>query len=516
MCPKEMCFNAELSIVPNCKKHTAMIKLQMNKLGLFILMLLAIPQITVCQNGEKEYNIGYKSNVYRDYSRDDNLLNKEQNLRNSINNYRVVTISMWYPSNITESDEKVKFGNFLPTIELNEKKDYNVKDSIISPADKFADYYNISKAHFSSLINYTTQSYLNSKHLDEKYPLVIYIPGMNGFSFENHMLCEEIAKQGYVVISFNSKGSDKRWMEPNTIDYENQIRDVQFLIAETNNLSFVDNSKICLVGHSIGGYVNILTKIRDNRISSLVSLDGSIVHDLNRYKEFVYNDLNKVNCPVLSISTQDFNKARIYLDSMSHADRYYCKTLTFNHKDFKSITYLLQTSVDSVKFKAYQKLNNLIVLFINKVNNNKKQGGFDELSNNLSNSGLVTTSYLPSIPDFSDFKFMVYNANFDNMIRVYKNTVKQHPSFELSKNELYDWGNSLRYYGYFSQAIQVYQLLIDLYPDYISGYNGMARTLLLQDDNKEAIKVYKLALKIDPNNESIKRKLNKMTTEKSN
>jgi hypothetical protein len=59
---------------------------------------------------------------------------------------------------------------------------------------------------------------------------------MNGFSFENHILCKEIASQGYVVISFNSKDTDNRWTEPNTFDYENQICDVQFLIGEANKL----------------------------------------------------------------------------------------------------------------------------------------------------------------------------------------------------------------------------------------------------------------------------------------
>lgn len=487
----------------------------MNKIRFLTLILLFNSQISFCQIGEQTFDIGYKSKVYRDYSRDNNS-SYNKLIADSMKNCRIITTSMWYPSLATESDKKMIFCDFMPTIELNEKKDYNIKDSILNPSDKFADYYNIDKAHFSSLMNYTTQSFLNSKYLPAKYPLVIYIPGMNGFSFENHMLCEEIAKHGYVVISFNSKGSNKRWMEPNTIDYENQIRDVQFLIAETNSQSFVDNSKICLIGHSIGGYVNILTKIRDNRITSLVSLDGSIIHDLKRCNEFVYNDLSKMTCPFLSISTQDFNKARIYLDSMSHADRYYYQTSTFSHKDFKSITYLLSTSIDSVKFEVYLKLNDLIVSFINKVNNNKKQEDFEELNNEFTNSGFFMTSYLPSIPGFSDFRLMVSNANFNDISGIYKNTVTQYPTFVISKDELYDWGNRLRYFGCFSQSVHVYKLLIDLYPEYISGYNGLARTLLLQNNYDEAIQVYKLALEMNPNNESIKRKLNKLTTEKSN
>ena len=488
----------------------------MNKSGFLFLLLINTSLISVCQNGEKTYDIGYTSMVYRDYSRDNNSLKKELLLRDSINGCRIITTSMWYPSNVTKSDKKVKFGDFLPTIELNEKKDYHADDSIINPADKFADYYNISGAHLLSLLNYSTNSYFKPDYLPEKFPLVIYIPGMNGFSFENHLLCEELAGQGYVVISFNSKGSNSRWMEPNTIDYENQIRDVQFLLAETNTLSFIDNSKICLIGHSIGGYVNILTKIRDSRITSLVSLDGTIIHDLKRSAEFVYNDLEEVNCPFLSISTKDFSRAKVYLDSMTHADRYYYQTSTFNHKDYKSITYLLQASTDSVKFKDYQKLNKLIVSFINKVNDYKNQDEFDELSIKCSNSGLVTTSFLSSIPDFSDFRILVSNANYNNIMDHYIKTVEEHPSFVISKDELYGWGNSLRYYGYFNQSIQVYTFLIELYPEYISGYNGLARTLLLQDKSSEAISVYESALDINPDNEGIKRKLDKLKIQQSN
>ena len=476
-----------------------------------LLVLLYNSQISFGQTVRKSYDIGYKSLLYQDCSR----VNNELILSDSMNNCRTISTSIWYPSSVKDYDSQVKFGDFLTTIELNEKRDYNPKDSVIKSADKFADYYNISKTHFLRLLNYPTESFFNSEVLPNKYPLVIYIPGMNGFSFENHMLCEEIAKQGNVVISFNSKGSDKRWMEPNTIDYENQIRDVQFIIAKTANLSYVDNSKICLIGHSIGGYVNVLTKIRDNRITSLVSLDGSIIHDLNRSSEFVYEDLSKVNCPFLSISIRGIEKAMIYLDSMKHADRYYYQTSAFRHKDFKSITYLLPTTIDSAKFKNYLKLNFLIASFIDKVNN-RRQDRFQALSDNLTNSGFVKTSYLPSTPDFSDFRRMVSNANFSDISDIYKNTVAQYPKFAISNYELYDWGNNLRYYGYFEQAIQVYRLLIDLYPDYISSYNGLARTLLLQNKDNEAIEVYRLALKIEPNNESIKRNLNKLTTVKSN
>ena len=488
-----------------------MIKTKLNKLGFTILIFLLTYQISRCQNEEHIYNIGYKSIKYNDFSREGNSFDTED----SISNYREIVASMWYPSTISASEKKTKFDDFLSTIELDDKLDYNPLDSIIESSDKFADYYGIGDIELSELKNYATQSYYNSDYLPENFPLVIYIPGMNGFSFENHILCEEIAKHGYVVISFNSKGTDKRWMEPNTIDYENQIRDVQFLIGITYNLPFIDKTKICAIGHSIGGYVNILTKMRDRRITSLVSLDGSIIHDLERSNEFTYSNFDKVNCPLLSTSPQNFNKARIYLDSMPYTDRFYYQTTTLKHRDFKSITYLLKNDLDSKKFNDYQMLSNLIVSFIDKCNV-QKDNEFNELSNKLSESGIIIKNYLPSVPDFQDFKSQANNSGYDGLDSKYNIIVGNYPSFTISEQELYDWGNNLRYNGYFKQAVKVYELLINLYPHYISGYNGLVRTFLLQNMNIEAISVYKQALEMNPNNESIQKKLNKLTTKQSN
>ena len=418
---------------------------------------------------------------------------------------REIVTSMWYPSNISASDRKTEFGDFFPTIELDDKLDYNPKDSISEAADKFADYYGFGEIQLLELKEYLTQSFYDSDYLPEKFPLVIYIPGMNGFSFDNHLLCEEIAKSGNVVISFNSKGTTKRWMEPNTYDYENQIRDVQYLIGMSYNLSIVDNSKISLIGHSVGGYVNILTKIRDRRITSLVSLDGSMIHDLARNKEFTYSDLKKVNCPFLSISPKDLGKAKVYLDSMVYADRYYYQVSSFGHSDFKSSSYFLKSKLNSEEFTNYQMLNNLIVSFINQSN-----------ENNESFKGFAEVDYLPSDLDFEDFKSEAYRSNFIDLEGIFNQLLATYPSFRITADDLYGWGNDLRYYGHLNQAIEVYELLIALYPDNMSGYKGSARTYLLQNKKDEAIHAYKQAIERQPDNESMKRKLNTLTTVESN
>jgi len=50
----------------------------------------------------------------------------------------------------------------------------------------------------------------------------------------------------------------------------------------------------------------------------------------------------------------------------------------------------------------------------------------------------------------------------------------------------------------------------------MSGYKGSARSYLLQNKKDEAIHAYKQAIERQPDNESMKRKLNTLTTVESN
>ena len=79
-----------------------------------------------------------------------------------------------------------------------------------------------------------------------------------------------------------------------------------------------------------------------------------------------------------------------------------------------------------------------------------------------------------------------YSSNFIDLEGILNQLLATYPSFSISAVDLYDWGNDLRYYGHFNQAIEVYELLIALYPDNMSGYKGSARTYLLQNQKDEA------------------------------
>ena len=440
-----------------------------------LLLLLLTLQVSFGQSEKDNYTIGYKSVEHIDLSRSHNSIYRELGKEDSLINHRTITSSMWYPASGNVPNQAMNFGRFLSSIELNDKHDYRSGDSIFSQADKFADYYGMNQGNLERLEGIMTNAYLSPDFFDSTFPLVIYIPGLNGFSFENHLLCESIARRGNVVISFNSKGSEGRWMGFSDRDFENLIRDIQFLIGESIKYSMINSSKIILIGHSIGGHANILTKIRDNRITGLVSLDGSMKHDLERSNRFIFNDYRKINCPVLAISNQDFSDARLYLDSLSHADCFYIQTSGLGHSDYKSLPYLIKGEYDSDKFIKYLSVNDLVVAFVEMVNERHPDRSFKNHLHELEDNHFIKYYYLASTPDIDDFKSILGKKGFTNARSTYQSIQSESPGFGIPENELVDWANRLKYSGYINEAIEIYKLTLDIYPNNQSVKNKLSR-----------------------------------------
>jgi len=436
----------------------------MRGLLIFQIILSLTFQVTLSQATKNNYSIGYRSVKHIDLSRSQNSINKELGREDSLFEHRTITTSMWYPTSQNGLTNKMYFGDFLSTIEMNDKNDYNDCDSIFTLADKFADYYGLDQKSLERIQKLTTNSYPNPDYINKKFPLVLYVPGLNGFSFENHLLCESIAAQGNIVISFNSKGSEGRWMGFGDIDFENLIRDIQFIIGESTRYPMVNTSRIVLIGHSIGGHANILTKIRDNRITGLVSLDGSIKHDLKRSNGFIYKDYSKINCPLLSISNQKFVAARHYLDSMYNANCFYIQTTGLKHKDYKSLPHILETERDSFRFSKYLVINKIVVAFIGMINGYDVNNYYEKQFHEIAKNQFIKFYYIESIPDIDDFKSILYSKGFANAKCTYANISSEYLHFRLPEQGLIDWANRLKYSGFINEAIEIYELIIDIYP----------------------------------------------------
>jgi tetratricopeptide (TPR) repeat protein len=87
----------------------------------------------------------------------------------------------------------------------------------------------------------------------------------------------------------------------------------------------------------------------------------------------------------------------------------------------------------------------------------------------------------------------------NSAINHYKKLRDKNPDeYGFSKEQLEGLGLDLRETNMFDESITIYKWIIDLYPDWFGGYNGIADVYKLKGDNELAIKYYAKSLELFP------------------
>jgi hypothetical protein len=197
-----------------------------------------------------------------------------------------------------------------------------------------------------------TESYVNAKPIEEQFPLIIYLSGFNGMSYENYLLFESLARKGFVVASVSSIGRFPGNMTMEPEDLFEQIKDAEFIISYLTKRNIASRN-IGLIGYSWGGLAaTIMAMNETTEIKAIISLDGS--------EQFTYRD-EEENEVLDRIRKADFfkpeaiNASFLYLDSdiaesqnlpdsvynitdYLQCDKCYLKIDHSTHEDFSSLS----------------------------------------------------------------------------------------------------------------------------------------------------------------------------------
>lgn len=164
-----------------------------------------------------------------------------------------------------------EFGEKLRTYSLNSLKDQAV-------GLHFDEWNEVAENTFMKMLNSTFRATSNAEPAaSEKFPVLIYHPGLGGNIIENIILFEFLASQGFIVIS-SSFHYQSDW---STSFYcgetKNSLEDIDFIIQNiAEKIPHADMEKIGLLGHSFGaqaGYAYITRP--NNTIRAFVSLDNT-------------------------------------------------------------------------------------------------------------------------------------------------------------------------------------------------------------------------------------------------
>ncbi|WP_047550388.1 prolyl oligopeptidase family serine peptidase [Psychroserpens sp. Hel_I_66] len=469
-----------------------------------------------------KYEVGFKHYTVNDSTRN-------YRIHNEFNNRlikRPIPISIWYPTTKTNNiSSKLTVLDYLQV--LKEEEEWkNLPNYFL--LDWFKDLSNTpeNKAHLTE----KTTAFLNSKPLNEEFPIVVYAPSYQASSIENFSLFEYLASNGFVVISSPSRGTDTRWLEgATTKDMETQSRDVEFLIKEIHSYKNIDSEKVALMGFSFGGLSNAITVMKNKNISAVVSLDGADRYNYPVLEKSPFFNLDKFVIPYIHFAQEEIPKEvltndkipeelnykfQLY-DSLKYSNVYRYRFHDLTHSYFSSFGVLFadrdkrQDKSDEKIMASYKLLCQHTLQFLNATLKNE-ENAIDFIENSVVENGfsetLISKQTKKAIEKdfiYKDFNDLAYKQDYQDLISLYKKTIAEYPNLQLQEGMLNMLGLRLSFNpNKKEQGYNVILLALHLYPKSANLYDSLAEAYFYNKDYPNAIINYEKSLELNPANQN--------------
>jgi len=498
------------------------------RLTIFIVGIL-LSTISYAQTSIKEINL--KAGIYKvgfkHYTANDST--RTYRIQNGYNNQlieRPIPISIWYPATIKKSNsQRLTVLDYLQI--LKEEEEWKDLPNYFL-LDWFKDLPNTpqNKVHLSEKVN----AFSNPKFLSGNFPVIVYAPSYESSSIENFPLFEYLASNGFVVISSPSRGTETRWLEGGTLkDMETQSRDVELLLKEINKYKSIDVEKIALMGFSFGGLSNVITVMKHKNVRAIVSLDGTERYNYAELKKSPYFNLDKFTIPYIHFAQKEIPKEvldsdkipaelnytfQLY-DSLKYSNAYSYRFHDLTHSYFSSFGVLFanrdkrQDKSDVKIMTSYKVLSEHTLQFLNAtLRNDRYSKEFienDPVKNGLSETLISKKMKLAKSRefDYKDFNDLAFNQGYQDLIPLYKRTIKEHPKLELQEGMLNTLGLRLSFNSkQIEQGVNVFLLALHIYPKSANLYDSLAEGYFYNKDFKNAISNYKKSLELNPENQN--------------
>ncbi len=101
--------------------------------------------------------------------------------------------------------------------------------------------------------------------------------------------------------------------------------------------------------------------------------------------------------------------------------------------------------------------------------------------------------------------------SIDELVKIIKNDDMTNSEYNISENSINSLGYSFLYRKQYSEALTIFKLNIDLFPNHSNPYDSYGECLLEMGDVENSIKAYKKSLELDPDNDNAKEMLKKIS-----
>ncbi|MCF0060229.1 alpha/beta hydrolase [Dyadobacter chenwenxiniae] len=296
--------------------------------------------------------------------------------------FRPIDIDLWYPAKPVVSDSILKFGYFLQLLQ-DRANFYSAPQKFDSlpttVAKSFCDGFGCSQP--ALLLQSPTHTFNRAKPVSQEFPLVVYFASFGSMGYENYLLFESLASQGYIIACVNSIGRYPGDMTMKNADLMEQVRDADQIMNRLKLDNSIDTTKIGVLGYSWGGLAGALWAMQRKGINAMVSLDGSEVHHYGNSKSEDQDFEYTISTPFFEKSTLSVPYLRLESNpepNRSEKDSTYnflrkvkaakqvVKIDSARHQDFSSLATIIRTSGKCSVPKVYYTISSYTISYFNK------------------------------------------------------------------------------------------------------------------------------------------------------
>lgn len=470
------------------------------------------------------YNVGFQLKEYKDYSRTASYSNDEVEV-SSEDKARTIRMYMWYPAKNTQSETNTLKDFFAKGVEDFGKVDQTKLHEMIYHAPQFN---RIPKSKIDNILKQECISVDNAPFSESKFPVIILGQGYYYESPISHLvLCEYLASHGYIVLTCPLFGTNSKAVELNMVDFETQVKDMEFVLSKAYELSNADVSKIATLGFDLGAMSATLVQMRNANVKALITYDGGIIfkHNTERLlNPSPYYQPEKLDVPTMIFTrTIEGNiqmglkeDSTIFLNS-PYAKKYLVRTEGMKHQYYTSLPTLGIESRPSPDFaiKAYPVICNYTLNFLNYYLKDISSGldFIKEDPSRFSESGVtITVEELDNKKKpltTHTLEYAILNQGIEKGVSIYKNARSKKQT--ISEEEL----NAMAYlflynYGRPNDAIAIFKLIIEEYPQSSNAYDSLGEAYLYVKGYKQAKVNYQKSLELNPENANAQRIINQL------
>jgi hypothetical protein len=328
-------------------------------------------------------------------------------------NPRPVKMYVWYPAKAMYSDCRLSVKCYMKYIAADLKINAeNYEQTIGSLKNNYSLFKDQDEKYLQLMSLKETNAILNALPLDDTFPAIILGQGnTSGSAVSNFSLCENLASNGFVVVSFPPLGTNSLQPDNNLEDIETLVQDLNFILNEVKQFPNVNPGKIGLIGFDICGFASFLLQMRNNSIDAMVCIsnENTYIKCSQLLKGVPGYGPETLFIPMLHFTiyeradvTKKLNETLSVIKTSEKVDRYLVRLSNFPVSALSSFSLL---GIIDEKFEApevksnYKDMCAYTISFLNSyLNNDEKSKNFliSETDKTERQAGNIRIKYLPA------------------------------------------------------------------------------------------------------------------------